>query len=96
MLSELETQTIIQRYQQGESSYTLAEEFGCYRRTICDTLKRNGVEVFHPLIFGFSDYAFVLEGKNSPLAVDAVTEVHPVIQHIVHQSQVPVIRVFLE
>ena len=96
MLSELETQTIIQRYQQGESSYTLAEEFGCYRRTICDTLKRNGVEVSHPLVFGFSDYALIFEGKHSPFAVYTMPEIGSVIEHIVHQRQVPVIRVFLK
>ena len=46
-LSELEIRTICQRYQNGVSLYKLAEEFGCHRRTISDTLKRNGVEVSH-------------------------------------------------
>ena len=46
-LSELEIRTICERYKNGASSYELAREFGCHRRTISDTLKRNGVEVSH-------------------------------------------------
>ena len=46
-LTELETRTICERYKNGASSYELAKEFGCHRRTICDALKRNGVEVSH-------------------------------------------------
>lgn len=46
-LSELEVQTIIELYQQGASSYDLAKQFDCHRRTISDTLKRNGIEVSH-------------------------------------------------
>lgn len=42
--SELEIQTICERYKNGASSYELAKEFGCHRRTISDTQKRNGVE----------------------------------------------------
>ena len=46
-LSELEIRTICERYKNGASSYELARDFGCHRRTISDTLKRNGVEVSH-------------------------------------------------
>lgn len=46
-LSKLEIQTICERYQNGASIYKLAAEFGCHRRTISDTLKRNGIEVSH-------------------------------------------------
>ena len=46
-LTEYEIQSIIQKYQNGASSYDLAKEFGCHRRTITDTLKRNGIEVSH-------------------------------------------------
>lgn len=46
-LSELEIRTICERYKNGTSSYELAREFGCHRRTISDALKRNGVEVSH-------------------------------------------------
>ena len=46
-LTEFEIQSVIQKYQNGASSYDLAKEFGCHRRTISDTLKRNGVEVSH-------------------------------------------------
>lgn len=42
--SELEIQTICERYKNSASSYELAKEFGCHRRTISDTQKRNGVE----------------------------------------------------
>ena len=44
-LSEAETRTIILKYQQGESTYKLAKEFGCHRYTISKTLKDNGIEV---------------------------------------------------
>lgn len=46
-LSDLEIRTICERYKNGASSYKLAKEFGCHRRTISDALKRNGVEVSH-------------------------------------------------
>ena len=46
-LTEFEIQSVIQKYQNGASSYDLAKEFGCHRRTITDTLKRNGVELSH-------------------------------------------------
>ena len=46
-LSELETQTICKKYQEGSSVYELAAEFGCHRRTVSDVLKRNGVTVSH-------------------------------------------------
>lgn len=46
-LSKLEIQTICERYQNGASIYKLAADFGCHRRTISDTLKRNGIEVSH-------------------------------------------------
>lgn len=46
-LTEYEIQSIIQKYQNGASSYDLAKEFGCHRRTITDALKRNGIEVSH-------------------------------------------------
>lgn len=46
-LSDLEIRTICERYRNGASSYELAKEFGCHRRTISDALKRNGVEVSH-------------------------------------------------
>ena len=44
-LSEAETRTIILKYQQGESTYKLAKEFGCHRYTISKALKDNGIEV---------------------------------------------------
>ena len=46
-LSKLEIQTICEKYQNGASIYKLAADFGCHRRTISDTLKRNGIEVSH-------------------------------------------------
>lgn len=46
-LSELEIRTICEKYKNGASSYELAKEFGCHRRTISDALKRNGIEVSH-------------------------------------------------
>ncbi len=44
-LSDTETRTIITKYQQGKSTYELAEEFGCHRYTISKALKDNGIEV---------------------------------------------------
>ena len=46
-LTKLEIQTICERYQNGASIYKLAAEFDCHRRTISDTLRRNGIEVSH-------------------------------------------------
>lgn len=46
-LTKLEIQAICDRYQNGVSIHKLAADFGCHRRTISDTLKRNGIEVSH-------------------------------------------------
>ena len=46
-LTEFEIEEVCRRYQNGESSYALAEAFGCHRNTISEALKRNGVEVSH-------------------------------------------------
>ena len=46
-LTELEVKTAIIEYQQGRSTYELAKKYGCHRRTISDTLKRNGIEISH-------------------------------------------------
>ncbi len=46
-LSDYEISQIIQGYERGLSIYELAEQFNCHRKTISDTLKRNGVEVSH-------------------------------------------------
>ncbi|KAB8298415.1 helix-turn-helix domain-containing protein [Bifidobacterium apri] len=43
-LSEVESRTIIVKYQQGKSTYELAWEFGCHRATISRVLKDNGIE----------------------------------------------------
>ena len=43
--SSQEVEAIIIAYQNGKSTYTLAEEFGCHRMTITKTLKRHGVIV---------------------------------------------------
>ena len=47
ILSEQERTQVIKRYQNGESTYQLAEAFGCHRSTISNTLKKAGVKVQH-------------------------------------------------
>ncbi|MBQ9269804.1 MAG: helix-turn-helix domain-containing protein [Oscillospiraceae bacterium] len=44
-LSEAETQTIVDKYKAGASTYELAQEFGCHRYTISNALKRSGIVV---------------------------------------------------
>lgn len=45
ILSEAEIRAIIQKYKAGASTYQLAEEFGCHRRTIANNLRKQGIEV---------------------------------------------------
>ena len=40
-----EIEQIVQRYQNGESTYELAEVFGCHRSTIANNLRKQGVKV---------------------------------------------------
>ena len=44
-LSEKEIARVILGYQSGKSSYELAREYGCNRKTICAQLKKHGIEV---------------------------------------------------
>ena len=44
-LSDEEIQQIVQKYGTGKSTYVLADEYGCHRRTICSALKDAGVIV---------------------------------------------------
>lgn len=40
-----EIEQIVQRYQAGESTYELAEAFGCHRSTIANNLRKQGIKV---------------------------------------------------
>ena len=40
-----EIEQIIERYQNGESTYELAEAFGCHRSTIANNLRKQGIKV---------------------------------------------------
>ena len=40
-----EIEQIVQRYQNGESTYELAEAFNCHRSTIANNLRKQGVKV---------------------------------------------------
>ena len=44
-LSESETAQVITEYQNGMSTYQLAEKYGCHRATVTRTLKKNGINV---------------------------------------------------
>lgn len=44
-LSDNEIRQIIQKYGEGISTYVLANEYGCHRRTICNALKKAGITV---------------------------------------------------
>ena len=40
-----EIEQIVQRYQNGESTYELAEAFNCHRSTIANNLRKHGIKV---------------------------------------------------
>ena len=44
-LNPKEIEQIVQRYQNGESTYKLAKEFNCHRNTIANNLRKQGIEV---------------------------------------------------
>lgn len=44
-LNPEEIEQIVQRYQNGESTYKLAKEFNCHRRTIANNLRKQGIKV---------------------------------------------------
>lgn len=44
-LNPEEIEQIVQRYQNGESTYKLAKEFDCHRSTIANNLRKQGIEV---------------------------------------------------
>ena len=44
-LSEEEVAQIIRAYQSGTSTNELARQYGCHRHTICDHLRKHGIEV---------------------------------------------------
>ena len=50
-LSNNEVLEIISKYKAGKSTYELAQEYGCHRRTISDNLKKQGIKVTNQLIF---------------------------------------------
>lgn len=45
LLNDSEKAEVIERYQAGESTYQLAEAFGCHRKTISGVLKKAGIDV---------------------------------------------------
>lgn len=44
-LKSEEIEQIVERYQAGESTYELAEEFNCHRSTIANNLRKQGIKV---------------------------------------------------
>ena len=49
-LSNNEVLEIISKYKAGKSTYELAKEYGCHRRTISDNLKKRGIKVTNQLM----------------------------------------------
>lgn len=49
-LSNNEVLEIISKYKAGKSTYELAKEYGCHRRTISDNLKKQGIKVTNQLM----------------------------------------------
>ena len=49
-LTEREIAEIIVKYNSGTSTYDLAKEYGCHRRTISDHLKKQGIKVTNQLM----------------------------------------------
>ena len=44
-LSNKEISEIVVKYSSGISTYELAKEYGCHRRTISDNLKKQGITI---------------------------------------------------
>jgi transposase-like protein len=49
-LTVAEIDGIVAEYQQGASTYALAEKYGCHRNTISSNLKKRGITVTHSKI----------------------------------------------
>lgn len=49
-LSNKEISEIVVKYSSGISTYELAKEYGCHRRTISDNLKKRGIKVTNQLM----------------------------------------------
>lgn len=49
-LTEREIAEIVVKYNSGISTYNLAKEYGCHRRTISDNLKKQGIKVTNQLM----------------------------------------------
>ena len=49
-LSNKEISEIVVKYNSGVSTYELAQEYGCHRRTISDNLKKQGIKVTNQLM----------------------------------------------
>ena len=49
-LSNKEISEIVVKYSSGISTYELAKEYGCHRRTISDNLKKQGIKVTNQLM----------------------------------------------
>ncbi|MDR1464739.1 MAG: hypothetical protein LBJ11_05500, partial [Oscillospiraceae bacterium] len=49
-LTVAEIDRIAEEYQQGASTYALAEKYGCHRNTISSNLKKRGITVTHSKI----------------------------------------------
>ena len=49
-LTEREIAEIVVKYNSGISTYDLAKEYGCHRRTISDNLKKQGIKVTNQLM----------------------------------------------
>lgn len=43
-LSAAEKEIVVQEYKSGKTTYELAQQFGCHRRTIAATLEKHGVK----------------------------------------------------
>ena len=46
-LTEDEITLLLSEYKAGKSTYALAEQFGCHRTTVSNTLKKHGIKVTH-------------------------------------------------
>ena len=49
-LSDDEIRQVVSRYNEGASTYELADQFGCHRTTISRALKNSGIEVTNELV----------------------------------------------
>jgi transposase len=93
-LSDDEIAEIIVDYQNGMSTYQLAEKFGCHRQTISKSLKKHGVNVTKSKVSSKLDEELVIslyENMHTSTQIAERFDVQPqVIVRCLHANNIPI------